>query len=185
MNEMTQEKLIEFLKAGNVSINEWGKGEAKTIEHLLEEINSGEAEISYKDGKILRIAYGAVLDVYYRDGNRILKLKELKQVFKDGRERSRSLDVSIGEKMKPDEHSLDAVNRALREELQITEKLYLVAMPLVVKGPVPSVSFPGLLTKYIMHAWYVYLPKHLYKPEGYIEEQSDKTNYFVWEEVKK
>jgi hypothetical protein len=174
-------ELLNLLSRFNIDINLWGKGEARTIEHLLKEINMGECQLIESNGGLLRLVTGPGLNVFYNDGERILKLKEEKQVYSDGRVRVRAdLEISIGEKLKPGESSFDAARRALSEELNISSNLELISAAPITKGPLASVSYPGLKTKYMFEVFDVYLPSEFYKPEGYIEEQIDKKNYYVW-----
>ncbi len=181
---MERSALISLLKTFHVPLELWGKGEAKTLDHLLAEVNSGEAALVNEETTLVRLVFGAVLNVYHTaDGAEIWRLKEQKQVFRDGRERVRDLNTSIGEKIKTDEEPEAAARRALAEELGIREEVLLLPSDQVTKGPLPSPSFPGLKTKYVMYVFEVFLPAHLYKPEGYVEEQADKTNYYIWEKV--
>jgi hypothetical protein len=46
-----------------------------------------------------------------------------------------------------------------------------------------SDSYPGLRTDSILHMFESILTKEQFNPEGYIEEQSDKTTYFTWVEI--
>jgi len=179
---MQKDELWVFLKAHNVPLQRWGKGEAKTLDHLLAEITAGEATLTEKQGRLVRLVEGATLNVYYSDGHTSWALVEETQVFNDGRSRTRDV-VGIGEKMRLGEDPKDCAYRALSEELGITEKLQLVPKSLSTKGPVPSQSFPGLESVYVTHIFDVFLPEHLYRPEGYKEKQSDKISYFVWKKV--
>lgn len=173
--------LLDLLLQFNVDVDLWGKGKAKTVEHLLIEINTGECQLIKLNGELLRLVTGPGLNVFYKDGDQILKLKEEKQVYNDGRVRVRAdLETSIGEKLKPGESSLDAARRALAEELDIKSDLELIPADPITKGPITSVSYPGLKTKYIFEVFDVYLPTESYRPDGYIEEQTDKKNYYVW-----
>lgn len=45
-----------------------------------------------------------------------------------------------------------------------------------------SSSFPGLISRYSVSCFEVYLTSEQFNPEGYVEEQEDKTTFFVWEE---
>ncbi len=179
---MERGKLIALLRGNDIPIDSWGTGIAKTVDHLLKEINAGESELLKKDGALLRAAVGSTIRVYYRNEAVLFHLKEEKQVFKNGRVKKRELagDMSIGEKLKPGEIPAVGAWRALAEELGITEKLPLIPLPDIIKCPVKSVSFPGLLSLYTIHAFEVFLPEKWYRPEGYVEKQSDKTSYFVW-----
>jgi hypothetical protein len=180
---MQEQELRTLLEKYEIPFETWGTGQAKTFNHLLAEINDGEAVLTEHENRLLRSANGSIVMVYYRNGQSLWQLKEDRQVFSDGRERRRTLATSIGEKMQPGESSIDAAHRALREEIGIDEKLPLIQKPMIIKGPIPSESYPGLFTRYVMHAFDVFLPDHHFKPEGYIEKQQDKTNYYIWVEV--
>lgn len=175
--------LSSFLITHGVPVHTWGTGEAKTFDHLYQEVSSGEATLTVDGDRVIRSAEGSTVTVYYRDGARLLRLVEAKQVFKDGRERVRNLPTSVGEKLAHGEDPYAAAHRALTEELGITERLTLYLDAPSTKGPIPSPSFPGLYTRYTMHNYHVYLPEDLYHPEGYVERQKDKSSYFVWEVV--
>ena len=181
---MDKEELTALLKANHVPFDTWGTGEAKTFEHLWKEINEGESVLIERDNMLLRIANGSTLRVYYKKDSTLLYLKEDRQVFKDGREKKRNLaeNMSIGEKLKHGEIPAVCAWRSLAEELGITEKLPLTPRPDITRGPVPSVSFPGLHTMYTMYAFDVFLPERWFRPEGYVEKQPDKTSYFIWKE---
>ena len=176
---MQREELIALLRRHRVPLETWGTGDAKTLDHLLKELAAGECALSVQDGRIIRYAEGAVIDVYCNGPDGSLKLVEDRQVFRDGRTKRRNLDTSIGEKMTPAEDPESAARRALAEELGITAPLVVTALHTRRKGPVPSVAFPGLTTIYDMHAFAVTLPRELVRPE-YVEEQEDKSTYFVW-----
>lgn len=180
---MLKEELREFLFSHNVPLDQWGKGAAKTLEHLCAEISSRESGLEEKNGALLRLAEGSTLNVYYNDRKNILRLVEARQIFKDGRIKVRELETSIGEKMRHGEDPRVAAYRALSEELGIFEKLFLIPVAPIKKGPIPSVSFPGILSVYMMHVFDVFIPPHLYKAEGYQEHQEDKSSYFVWQKT--
>ncbi len=178
----TIEELRAYLRARSVPLELWGTGSAKTIEHLLSELNSGESTLASEHGRLLKIGTGACLNIYHVENGRTLRLREEKQVFEDGREKVRAdLLMSVGEKMVPGEDPIEAAYRALREELGITERLPLSPQPGFVKGPLPSTSFPGVYSQFHMYVFDVYLPDRWYKLEGYVEHQKDKNNYFVWD----
>ena len=180
---MLKENLKVFLSSYNVPLEKWGAGEAKTVDHLCAELLLGESILEVRGGVLTRVAEGSTLHVYHHDGENLWLLIEDKQIFKDGRERVRELETSIGEKMKRGEDSTEAAYRALSEELGIKERLPLFPKPNILKGPIPSVSFPGIQSVYVMYVSDVFIPPHLYKKEGYVEHQADKSSYFVWKKV--
>lgn len=182
--EVTRAELLELLKKYNVPFEKWGTGESKTIEHLLSELSSGESELIEKQGNLVRKSFGAAVNVYYKNREgKVFKLKEAKQVFRDGREKIRDLGTSIGEKIKPGESALSAAQRALSEELGIDEKLELKQASPIIKGPVSSQSFPGLQSEYFINVFEFFLPDNLYNPDGYTERQADKESIFIWEQI--
>lgn len=177
-------ELEALLKKYNIPTEKWGLGESKTIEHLIAELDSGEVILVEDGGDLIRLVNGSGLNVYYQDGTDVFRLKEARQVYKDGRTRIRDIDTGIGEKCKFGESPDSAARRALSEELGITEELILIPKTRVVKGPVSSVSYPGLKTKLITEIFDVFLPSHLFKKDGYTEVQEDKTNYYIWEKIR-
>jgi 8-oxo-dGTP pyrophosphatase MutT (NUDIX family) len=177
---LDESQLISLLNAHDIPLDLWGKNDAKTIGHLLRELESGEITLTKEGDSLLRNAIGSALNVYYQENEETLYLKETKQVFKDGRTRTRDLTTSIGEKAKPGEDPLETAQRALSEELGISENLLLTPEPTEIKGPIPSTSYPGLISRFIIYKYKTFIPAHLFKAEGYKEEQEDKTNYFEW-----
>lgn len=184
---MIREEVLSLLFAHHIPTETWGTGKAKTLEHLFNEVESGEASLLEVDGVLMRRAEGSIVSVFYRNDPDTFFLREDRQVFSDGRTRVRDLDTSVGEKLSPNENPLSGAWRALVEELgfsyEETVRLVFVSEKQRVKGPVPSDSYPGLQTLYIMYPFTVFLPKHLFKPEGYMEKQTDKATYFEWKKV--
>lgn len=184
INDPAIQALKQQLAGAGIDVSAWGKGEAKTLEHLLREVESGETTlVTDEHGGLLRKVVVGGADVYHVsfDGKKY-RLKEEKQVFKDGRERRRSLGHAVSEKMKPDENPYEAMIRGIREELGIEGELTLIEIG--VDEPIPQTpSYPGLQSQYIRHKFEVLLDESQFRPEGYIEEQQDKSTYFVWELV--
>ncbi len=176
---MTEYELIILLDKYNIRHQDWGKGKAKTFEHLLKEINSGEAKLVEKDNQLFRIVSVIVMDVYYINKGKKLKLIEEQQIYKDGRIVRRELKNSLLEKLIPNEDSLAGAKRALSEELGINLEVKLVD-----KGKssevIPGKSYPGLMNEGTLYTYVAYLTDQVFNPEGYKEVQEDKTSYFLW-----
>lgn len=177
---MDRDSLQTFLEAHNISLQKWGMGEAKTLDHLLAEINTGEVIITVKDCRVIRTISTAAVNVYYAEETRRLLLVEDRQVFSDGRIRRRNLSTSLGEKVKSGETPEVTAQRAVEEELGVRENLTFIPKPVIEKPSLPSESFPGLSVVNVLYRFDVFLPAQFYKPEGYIEHQADKTTYFIW-----
>jgi hypothetical protein len=172
----TKEELGKYLSSHNIPVDTWGKGSAKTLDHLLKEINGGETVLIERDGKVLRKVSVASITVTYQDK----VLYEDRQEFNDRRVRSRpQLKGSVSEKFLPSEKPEAVAKRALQEELGITGDVKLV------KGKEEedveeSHSYPGLVM--IMHTYRfsAELNDKQYSPNGYVEVQKDKKTYFAW-----
>lgn len=176
---MNIQELEDYLRSHQVPIDSWGEGESKTLVHLLAELDAGESHLLEKDGSLLRIENGVAVNVLYEMEGQKLILHEVMQVFADGRPRKRDLSTSIGEKVKPGESLAAAAQRALDEELGIIG-VALTNCRDEDRPPLPSRSFPGLMSKRTITIYDCYLNPDQYNPEGYIEHQLDKTTYFVW-----
>jgi len=178
--------LREKLESAGIDTSGWGKGKAKTLSHLQKEIENGETILVIgKTGEILRQVTLGGADIYYKSpGGKKYRLKEDRQVFKEGRERRRDLGQAVSEKMKPDENPREAMIRGIREELGIGGEINLTESGTDGKTLISS-SYPGLVSKYVRHKFQVILSDEQFSPEGYVENQSDKSTYFVWEEMDK
>lgn len=137
--------LQQWLEISGVDTSTWGRGDAKTIQHLWQEIVDSETVIQGQPA--LRIVH-AVL-VVIRDGDRILI--EVDQQLPDHRHRQRFRPPT--EKIRSGESYAGAALRCLEEELNIESKsFYLVPGKYKRKSIVrESFSYPGLFSKYVFH----------------------------------
>ena len=184
--EIITDVLKKQLEQAGIDTSVWGSGETKTLAHLQKEIESGETVIiTGEKGELLRKVVVGGADIYYEspDGTKY-RLKEDKQVFKDGRERQRNLGQAVSEKMKPDEDPQSAMIRGVQEELGIIGEINLIEVG-VDKQIIDSPSYPGLQSQYVRHKFRATLNNSQFNPEGYIEKQPDKSTYFIWEKVDK
>jgi len=170
-----------------VDITVWGIGDAKTLDQLVKEVIDGESRLlRSENGELTRsveVVQGVI--TYVDENGETFQLVEEKQVFGDGRVRVRNrlIDISVAEKMKPDEDPREALIRGLKEELEITEGAQIADNPEVDSKDEDSLSYPGLRSQYQIYTFVVELDESAYKPEGYAEVQDDKTNYFVWKKI--
>ena len=179
MNIWSLKKLEEFLLSNNVDISNWGKSDAKTLNHLLNELIKNECEIYVKDGKVTRKVSNLSINVYYK--NKVLK--EDHQKFKDGRTRKRKMDWSVGEKLTKDEltNVRQSIHRAMSEELQIND---IKDSQVTDKGNFEttskSFSYPGVMMEMVIYKYDIILSDSQYNPDGYVEKQEDKETFFIW-----
>jgi len=180
------EALLELLTRHNIPFGSWGEqGRAKTIKHLHRELVLGEC--SWGEGSttwpLVRCVEAVRINVYFDLPTDRLRLREDRQVFRDGRENRSSLDYSMSEKMLPGETPTETAYRGLREELGIEDNISLNFLGTKIFPVQASISYPGLGTKHRAHLFETVLPVHLYQPEGYVETDPDKTSYFIWQPV--
>jgi hypothetical protein len=177
----SEDDLVNFLIANDIPVDQWGKGSAKTVRHLYNEILEKESVLSYIDGKLIRSIEFVSAQIFYDSPGGVLKLVEEKQIFKDGRVRSRYLESSVSEKMKADEGPRNSIIRGIEEELKISIAMDQIEANGNIDETEESNSYPGLLTRYNGYKYKIELRSHQYRPEGYIEHQRDKSTYFKWE----
>lgn len=172
-----QSKLSDY----SIPVSLWGTGYAKTIEHLLDEILNEECIIKEVNGYLVRFIEFVGVRVLYKDENgETWLLKEDRQEFKDGRIRRRNMPSSVSEKMKFGEDASISALRGIKEELGIDISLnqLIKQRPFIYDGS--SQSYPGLKSKYKGNHFTCYLNKEQFHKEGYVEEQKDKSTYFIW-----
>ena len=169
------------LAAHGIDLARFGRGEAKSIAHLLAELESGEAELIERDGQLIRRLAVLNIDVFAEIGGRRLHLAEDRQVFADGRPRRRDLPASVSEKLHKGEDRNAAVNRALAEETGI-HRFTVLSTFAETASVRESASFPGLLSEYAAHHISVLIDPAEYREE-YREDQPDKSTWFVWREA--
>lgn len=180
---MDKHSIVSLLTKHQVPFDKWGHGEAKTLGHLVSEVSSSETTLAEdEEHGLVRRVCNARVEIFYQEGEDIFQLVEEKQIFSDGRVRRRGF-AWIGEKLNLGESYKEGARRAIAEELGISESIPLVKLRQVVSGPMSSLSFPGLKSIYTIQVYQARMPKRLFKQGGYIEEQRDKTTYFVWRKV--
>lgn len=181
---MNESELKSLLESKGVSTEEWGKCQAKTLQHLFKEIEAGETVLDVKtDGQLLRHTAFLAIEVLYRDKTECkrYKLIEERQVFTDGRERRRENWWSVAEKLKAGEVDiLEATRRALKEELGVDGEFRSWSQIETRVEKTDSPSYPGLKAQFTTFHLIISLNDCQFKPEGYIEVQKDKTTYFTW-----
>jgi hypothetical protein len=183
LKPQTIEELSAVLRENGIPVEQWGIGKAKTLTHLLGEVEEGESKlIATPNTGITRHISAVDVDVFFiKNDEEIYRLKEDRQEFADGRVRKRELEASLLEKMKPDEYTLEAATRALREEIGVANA---PLEPTHQKREVlESPSYPGLSTVYEVSFYAAYISVEDFDPKGYREIQDDKTSYFVWERI--
>ena len=187
MNKDYAEALLMLLFNNHVPLARWGNGQAKTFKHFITELDTGDCEFQLRDNKIVRKIRVLLIAVYYKDPEteKLFHLMETIQVFKiDGRKRIRNSGYSVGEKLKSGKIADNtSVTNALKEELGVSGEVLRLKKTdkYVTQGN--SKSYPGLETVSENFCFTVYLTPEQFKPEGYIEEQNDKTTYFKWVEI--
>ena len=157
------------------------------MEKLLYEITDPEegVQLLHSEAHLLRIANLMNVHAMYQRGSNLLQLREVIQVFSDGRFRVRSgRQVAIAEKFHNDELQVDAVARALKEELGVvginTENITVLLGNVTTKN---SQSYLGLLSEYRVTYYLYCMEEKYFCPSGYVETQKDKSTYFAWERV--
>ncbi len=184
--KMSIAELSSILKDAGIDTALYGQGKAKTLDHLLKEINEGEMKlVKNEQGELQRkVTVGKGDILYIAPDGKTFRLREEKQVFRDGRIRERKqLKEAVSEKIKPGEDGQEAMIRGIQEELGINGEINIAGGDSNLEE-IESPSYPGLKTEYDLRRFKVYLGSEQYNPEGYIEKQPDKTTYFTWEEVK-
>ncbi len=176
-----EHQIKQKLEKHGISTENWGVGKAKTLEHLVKEVLAGETHLVESGNELLRRVEFVHVEVYFSKDGVTFQLIEDRQEFSDGRTRRRGLS-GVSEKMSPNENVMNAITRALREELGVTHSTdieYIGREDETIDSP----SYPGLKTEYKKHEGSVNLSERDFNPSGYIEVQKDKKTFFVWKQI--
>ena len=177
---ITIEALETTLRSAGLDLDSWGQGKAKTLAHLHKEIMEGESTVNLTENGVERRVGVAGVDVLYDDqaGN-TFRLVEDRQEFSDGRVRRRQEETSLSEKLKVGEDPEEAAKRALAEEIGVAniDSFHVLGHKEVERT---SDSYPGLASIYDVYTYAAVLGPEDFNSEGYIEEQPDKINYYIW-----
>jgi hypothetical protein len=180
---LTLYELEDLLVQAGFDTSTWGTGKTKSVSDLWNEIVEGET-VMMRDGEsIVRVVHVIGIDVFYeKDGVRQV-LVEKEQVWHDGsgRRRSRTLPMSMAEKMLPtDKSAFSAASRGVSEELGITANVLPLnnGEPFLIQRV--SDSYPGLSCENWSYAFVQTVDDSEYNPEGYVEDNGVKTTTFVW-----
>lgn len=185
------EHLRSFLDDAGFPLAEWGEGPTKTYQELWQELADGESELICPETFEARDEYGEIvrqtnvlgIDIFAEIDDELYRLREDKQVFKDGRgERRRNLITSIAEKIKQDEDHDEAVVRAVAEELGVTNILQAEEGEATELWQTTA-TYPQLPSKLNIYKYSVTIAPEDFRPEGYMEDQPTKQNFFVWDKA--
>jgi len=179
------DELEKWLIDQKIDLSLWNRGNAKSVENLLNEIIQGDCSIQLNPA--MRIIH-VVQVLIFR--NQTL-LVEIEQEMNDERTRKRNLPPS--EKMKPGEDCRQAAIRCLVEELQVSEDQVNI-LTKDCKAFIRyrnSRSYPGLKSKYFVYRVQAQVEQ---LPEGNFwskEKESPKhkeivrRHYWGWSQMKK
>jgi len=138
-------ELQEWLTRHGISFDAWGRDGSKPVSRLWQEIKFGESWLS--DDPPLRQVAVVSLRIE-TDGK---QLTEVRQLMATGVVRERNSLPT--EKLKPGETADAAAHRCIVEELRVEAPHVRVAAEPVspTVEQVDSPSYPGLLTRYVLH----------------------------------
>ncbi len=178
------ERLKFILEESGIDTSSWGQGPTKCLEDLQREIEEGESVLEKNEnGELIRKISLVCIFIYYKDKfGKTYFLNEDRQVFNNGSERKRDINNSVTEKIKKDEDVVEAAKRGIVEELGIEDDFDLEDLGVENEEKL-SHAYPNLKTQSIQYKFKVFLNDTQFNPEGYIENQPNKSTYFVWEEL--
>lgn len=142
----TASQLGAWLEANGIDTSAWGQGEHKGVVHLWRELQTGDASLQ-EEPPMRQVT---VVQVLVRRGDAVLV--ERVQELASGQRRGR--DQPPSEKLKSGESYLDGAMRCLREELGAAPSQVSLnpASHRRWMAQEDSPSYPGLPTRYTMHA---------------------------------
>ena len=144
LNPLSTEELAVILSHHGIETSGYGQGKAKTLGHLLKEIQNGESSLQSMNSQLSRVTN--VVSIRLLFSGHVLVQRS--QKLEDGRVRSKG--SLVAEKMLPDESREAAVRRGLQEELGLEAQNFTIESRTWLTSVLTqeSPSFPGLASKY-------------------------------------
>jgi hypothetical protein len=180
----SKEEVVHTLRKHNVSMQDWGTKSHRSLDDLVHYMTHD--RLHFRNGS----STSAVIDVHaviavilYRSRNGYLELYEDRQVFPDGSVLERKGFNGIAETLKRSESLRDGVRRCLAEEISFRDPLaYRLSecMAVELRDPVPSEKWPGITAVYHRYIFECKIPQKLYRPDGYVEKDGNRTIFFKW-----
>ena len=141
-------ELEGWLQANGIDTTPWGVGGFKSVGDLWHEVQLGDCLLLTGPVRTVKVA-----QIVVRRGNKVLR--EIAQVFADGRQRDRNLPPS--EKVRSGESAREAADRCLRDELRLDKHQYEIhksSSSSEVERK-ESASYPDLLCEYRYISFFV------------------------------
>lgn len=181
---MPRTKVLKMLHKHGVPWKTFGIPPARSLDDLFMyherdcfNFRNGSAKTCIVD------VYVAVVLVVHRFNRKWYELYEEKQVFTNGEVLVRDNFNGIAETIKRGESLREGATRCLGEELCFRNPAkYELSECLGIehREPIPSEKFPGIMAAYHRHVFECTISRALYCPDGYAEQEGNKTVYFKW-----
>lgn len=146
----SKEEIARQLRDHGVDINQWGKGQAKTMDEFVAEIDLGSAVLmnDASDYKQIRRVVDVVLVRISAPGDPKTYLIETSETFADGRKRD--MVKLPGTKKEPHENSKQVAERVVKTMMDIggNKVTWVMANKEVWEDEEESPSYPGVRTVY-------------------------------------
>lgn len=136
-------QLERFLEKRGVDTSKWNHGTAKSVGELFKEIQEGSAELFVEDGCVVRVVRVSGVIVTRPDGKFLV---EAERIFEGGIRHTRSLSVSLSEKVQFAESGERCAARGILEELGVICREVDLRYVGKHEQMRESSSFPGLKT---------------------------------------
>eukprot|EP00746_Dinoflagellata_sp_MGD_P038489 gnl/MRDRNA2_/MRDRNA2_192579_c0_seq1.p1 gnl/MRDRNA2_/MRDRNA2_192579_c0~~gnl/MRDRNA2_/MRDRNA2_192579_c0_seq1.p1 ORF type:complete len:415 (+),score=68.45 gnl/MRDRNA2_/MRDRNA2_192579_c0_seq1:169-1245(+) len=148
----TEQVLVDLLKSKNIPIDQYGKGEAKSIKEFLEELEQGLSYIMRSRDRILRVVDLVTVRIHAQDGSLLVETQEN---FQDGRNRKRN--ILPGRKRRPTEDAWQTAKRILFE-VNLDPSNIDIVLGNETWDEKESSTYPNIKTVYRKHVMDAFMP---------------------------
>ena len=170
--------LRNYLSQHNFYTGEWGRGQAKTAEDLLSELNNAESTLVLgEDGSVLRCLRVVRMRLQRPESDNFLI--EAKNILMDGRERAHGRMPGVT--MEVNEAWRDAAIRGAREKLGNEMEVSYAKLLHTTDEVKPSASYPELLSRYTFYEVELRIPGLPSTSFETTVQRGDKTQQRFWE----
>ncbi|HET8574822.1 MAG TPA: hypothetical protein VFM02_01470 [Candidatus Paceibacterota bacterium] len=173
-------ELEALLRKYDIPLETWGKGEARTIEDLLREVNEEKIVLESMEWKLIAHQRELSVAVFHKDRRRLLRLHESWRVSFDDRAVVPRQRSSLVVKLRTEEAAdTAAASRLVRETLGV-ESAKIVSGGGGNSFNLESYDYPGLFLDILYFNFTTYLTKEVSRTAGYCKARPDGATFFVW-----
>jgi hypothetical protein len=173
--------LFEMFRKTDINFSLWGEEKgAPTLTHLLDEINRGECNLTSQGGQIIRNIAIVNTAIFFFEGRQLFLQSSQQNLYSFSNINIAS-DASTSIRVNSGVLPCEATQKFLNTDpfnLNLTPE-QLISRHRTYQF-IPSVEYPGIRDRIIVHRFECYLNPKQYRPDGHLHITSQSVSQYHW-----